>query len=48
MVASESNRGVDDRILVKKDDWGDFGTTQLGYTLPWPIPDSLRPLDLSH
>lgn len=37
-----------DRILVKRDDWGDFGITQLGYTLPWPIPDSLRPLGSSH
>jgi hypothetical protein len=36
-----------DRILVKKDDWGDVGVPQLNFTLPWPLPDSLRPLDLS-
>ncbi|MEO7122288.1 MAG: hypothetical protein ABI400_04055 [Lacisediminihabitans sp.] len=35
------------RILVKKDDWGDVSASQLNYTLPWPIPDTLRLLDAS-
>ena len=37
-----------DRILVKKDDWGDVGVPQLNYVLPWPMPDELRPLGSAH
>jgi hypothetical protein len=36
-----------DRILVKKEDWGDMGAPQLNYTVAWPIPDTLRALDRS-
>jgi len=36
-----------DRILVKKEDWGDMGASQLHYTVAWPIPDTLRALDRS-
>ena len=31
-------------IRVKKDDWGDMNAPQLFYTLPFPPPDTLRPL----
>jgi hypothetical protein len=31
-------------IRVKKDDWGDMNAPQLYYTLPFPAPDTLRPL----
>ncbi|MEO7123243.1 MAG: hypothetical protein ABI400_09060 [Lacisediminihabitans sp.] len=36
-----------ERIVVKKDDWGDMSAPQLSYTLPWPIPETLRLLDTS-
>jgi len=36
-----------DRILVKKEDWGDMGAPQVHYTVAWPIPDTLRALDRS-
>ncbi len=32
-------------IRVKKDDWGAVDAPQLFYTLPFPLPESLRPLD---
>lgn len=31
-------------IRVKKDDWGDMSAPQLFYSLPFPAPDTLRPL----
>jgi hypothetical protein len=31
-------------IRVKKDDWGDMTAPQLFYALPFPAPDTLRPL----
>jgi len=31
-------------IRVKKDDWGDMGATLIEYTVPFPLPDGLRPL----
>ncbi|MEO7015914.1 MAG: hypothetical protein ABI130_05205 [Leifsonia sp.] len=33
-----------ERIRVKKDDWGDMSAPQLEYSLPFPIPERLRPL----
>ncbi|MCU1404597.1 MAG: hypothetical protein JWQ43_900 [Glaciihabitans sp.] len=30
-------------IRVKKDDWGDMTAPQVDYTLPFPMPDRLRP-----
>ncbi len=33
-----------DRIVVKKDDFGAIDAPQLIYTLPFPIPESLRPM----
>ncbi|PJJ70632.1 hypothetical protein CLV46_0154 [Diaminobutyricimonas aerilata] len=33
-----------DRVVVKRDDWGDIGTPLLEYTLPFPAPEELRPL----
>jgi hypothetical protein len=33
-----------DRIRVKKEDWGDMAAPLREYTLPFPIPESLRPL----
>jgi hypothetical protein len=36
---------VSDReIRVKKDDWGDMTAPQLYFTLPFPAPETLRPL----
>ena len=32
-----------DRIVVKKDDFGAIDAPQLVYTLPFPIPEELRP-----
>ena len=34
-----------DRIVVKKDDFGAIDAPQLVYTLPFPIPPSLRPME---
>ncbi|MGO4299485.1 hypothetical protein [Leifsonia sp. RAF41] len=31
------------RIVVKKDDFGAIDAPQLTYTLPFPLPDTLRP-----
>jgi hypothetical protein len=31
-------------IRVKKDDWGDINVPQLTFTLPFPAPETLRPL----
>ncbi|WP_374007407.1 hypothetical protein [Leifsonia sp. LS-T14] len=31
------------RIVVKKDDFGAIDAPQLFYTLPFPLPDTLRP-----
>jgi hypothetical protein len=31
-------------IRVKRDDWGDMTVPQLMYTLPFPAPETLRPL----
>lgn len=31
-------------IRVKKDDWGDINATPLEFLLPFPLPDTLRPL----
>ena len=31
-------------IRVKKEDWGDMSATQVYYTVPFPVPGSLRPL----
>jgi hypothetical protein len=33
-------------IRAKKDDWGDMTAPQVFYTLPFPMPDTLRPLDV--
>lgn len=33
-----------DRIVVKKDDFGAMDAPQLSYTLPFPLPESLRPV----
>ena len=33
-----------DTIRVKRDDWGDINVPLLEYTVPFPIPDELRPL----
>jgi len=33
-----------DRILVKKDDWGDMSAPQVTYTVGFPLPPELRPL----
>jgi hypothetical protein len=33
-----------DAIRVKRDDWGDMTVPLLEYTVPFPIPDELRPL----
>ena len=30
-------------ISVKKDDWGAIDAPQINYTLPFPMPTSLRP-----
>jgi hypothetical protein len=32
------------RIVAKQDDFGAVGAPQLYYTLPFPIPETLRPL----
>ncbi|ERK73597.1 hypothetical protein [Leifsonia aquatica] len=32
------------RIVAKQDDFGAVGAPQLYYTLPFPLPDTLRPL----
>lgn len=32
-----------DAIRVKKDDWGAIDSPMLEYTLPFPIPERLRP-----
>ncbi|MGO1770665.1 MAG: hypothetical protein ACTHZX_11990 [Microbacterium sp.] len=35
----------DDRVRVKKDDWGDMTAPQVYFMLPFPAPeDALRPL----
>jgi hypothetical protein len=31
-------------IRVKKDDWGDMTAPQIYYTVPLPIPETLRPV----
>lgn len=31
-----------DEIQVKKDDWGDMTATQIYYSVPFPMPDTLR------
>ena len=36
-----------DGIRVKRDDWGAIDVPLLEYSLPFPIPDELRPLDPS-
>lgn len=36
-----------ERIVVKKDDWGDMTATQVTYTLGFPMPETLRVLDAS-
>jgi len=33
-----------DAIRVKKDDWGAIGAPRLDFTLPFPLPEQLRPL----
>ena len=33
-----------ERILVKKDDWGDMSAPQVSYTVGFPMPAELRPL----
>jgi hypothetical protein len=33
-------------IRVKKDDWGAVGAPQVFYTVPFPVPETLRPLQL--
>jgi hypothetical protein len=33
-----------DEIRVKRDDWGDINVPLVEYTLPFPVPDQLRPL----
>jgi hypothetical protein len=33
-----------DTIRVKRDDWGDLTVPLREYTVPFPIPDGLRPL----
>ena len=33
-----------ERILVKKDDWGDMSAPQLTYEVGFPLPPELRPL----
>lgn len=35
-----------DRIVAKKDDFGAVGAPQLYYSLPFPAPEELRPLEL--
>ncbi|MFF1879509.1 hypothetical protein [Leifsonia sp. NPDC058230] len=32
------------QIRVKRDDWGDINVPELSYTLPFPAPETLRPL----
>ena len=32
-----------EEIRVKKDDWGDMTALQIYYSVPFPIPDTLRP-----
>ncbi|MEO7720363.1 MAG: hypothetical protein ABIS08_00440 [Pseudolysinimonas sp.] len=34
-----------DGIRAKKDDWGDMTAPQVYYTVPFPIPPTLRPLE---
>ncbi|NNC11412.1 hypothetical protein HII28_05905 [Planctomonas sp. JC2975] len=34
-----------EKIVVKRDDWGAIDIPLLEYTLPFPIPPQLRPLD---
>lgn len=31
-----------DEIRVKKDDWGDMSAPQIYYSVPFPIPETLR------
>jgi len=33
-----------ERIVVKKDDWGDMNSPQVAYTLGFPMPETLRVL----
>ncbi|HEY1531035.1 MAG TPA: hypothetical protein VGF80_09485 [Galbitalea sp.] len=33
-----------ERIRVKRDDWGDMTVPLLEHTVPFPLPDELRPL----
>lgn len=33
-----------ERIVVKKDDFGAIDAPQLFYTVPFPVPETLRPL----
>ncbi|MFF1573484.1 hypothetical protein ACFVWR_12095 [Leifsonia sp. NPDC058292] len=32
-----------DAIRVKKEDWGDMTATHIDYTVPFPLPEQLRP-----
>lgn len=34
-----------DSIRVKRDDWGAIDVSLLEYTLPFPIPERLRPME---